>query len=142
MEKSVRRVSLTIMALLFMVAIFRCGDMEAPGDSELKMPDDITFETSYKDVVVPIGAVVEDSNGNGMNEIDVEFLHFCKEGDCDFIDSAGGILPSEITIATDEWGVAETRVLIYADFEGDVIVYASSGAHQLVQTTITIPSPT
>lgn len=138
MKRSVKRVSLTVMALLFMVAIFSCGEIEAPYGSEIVMPSDTSIETDA-DVIFHIDAVVVDPNGNPMNEIDVEFLVCCDGGD--FVNSGGGILPSEITITTDEWGIAKVRVLVYGTFEGDVIVSASSGAHG-AQTTIskTIPA--
>ncbi len=138
MKMSVRRVSLTIMAMLFMVTIFGCGEVEAPYGSEIIMPSDTTIETN-SDVTFHINAVVEDPNGNPMNGIDVKFLVFCDDG-CNFIDSGGGSLPSEITVETDDMGVAKVRVLIYFDFEGDVIISASSGAHW-AQTIITKTLP-
>ncbi len=139
MKRSIKRVSLTVMALLFMVAVFSCGEVEAPYGSEIVMPSDTSIETN-SDVIFHINAVVVDPNDNPLNEIDVKFLVCCEGGD--FVDPGGGLLPSELTITTDEWGIAEVRVLVYGGFEGDVIVSASSGAHG-AQTVIskTIPAP-
>ena len=133
MEKSVRRDSLmTTIALLFMVAIFGCGDLEAPYGSEVVVPSDTSIETA-SDVIFYLKAKVIDPNGNPMNGIDVTFLVCCEGGD--IVDLDGNPLPTPITITTDEWGIAEVRVLVYADFEGDVIVSASSGG-QGAQTII------
>jgi hypothetical protein len=139
MKRSLKRVSLTVMALLFMVAIFSCGEVEAPYGSEIVMPSDTSIETD-SDVIFNIDALVVDPNGNPLNEIDVEFFVCCEGGT--FVDSVGGIIElSLITVTTDEWGIAQVRVLVYGGFEGDVIVSASSGAHG-AQTTIskTIPA--
>jgi hypothetical protein len=139
MKRSFKRVSLTIMALLFTVAVFSCGEIEAPYGSEIIMPSDTSIETD-SDVIFNIDAVVIDPDKNPMNEIDVDFFVCCDGGT--FVDSGGGILPSEITVTTDEWGIAKVRVLVYGIFEGDVVVSASSGAHG-AQTIIskTIPAP-
>lgn len=138
MKRSVGRVSLTIIVLLFMVAVFSCGEIEAPYGSEIIMPSDTSIETD-SNVTFLIKAVVEDPDENPMNGIDIKFLVFCEDG-CNFVDSGGGILPSEITITTDEWGIAEVRVLIYGVYEGDVIISAISGAHW-AQTIITKTIP-
>ncbi len=140
MEKSVRRDSLmTTIALLFLVTILGCGELEAPYGSEIAMPDDTSIETA-SNVIFYLKAKVIGPNGNPMNGIDVTFLVCCEGGD--IVDLDGNPLPTPITITTDEWGIAEVSVLVYASFEGDVIVSATSGGHGAqTKITKTIPTP-
>lgn len=108
-----------LIGVLFFVGQSGC-ESTAPAGAKIEMPSDATIETSSY-VIYHFWAMVTDSDGTPLNDMDVEFLVCC--GGPYFIDYND----TYIKLKTDERGVVYVRVLIPGQFEGDVIVSASIG---------------
>lgn len=115
-----------------------CGDInQAPFGSTITMPEDTTY-TSAGDMVFITKAVVVDKDNNPLNNVDVEFM-VCCDG-VEIIDDLGGSLGNDVTIKTDNAGVATANILVYGNFEGEITVSADIGTVS-AQTKITKAVP-
>lgn len=116
-----------------------CGGMnQAPFGSKMTMPSDATVASAV-DVVFVAKVVVVDKDNSPVNDVDVDFDVCCDGGE--FVDNNGGSLGTDITIRTDNLGVATANVLVYGNFAGDVTIYASIGSvSDAVKITKTVPA--
>lgn len=122
---------------IFLLTLSCGGINQAPYGSTLTMPVD-TAITSAVDVVFIAKVVVVDKEENPLNDVDVDFNVCCDGGE--FIDDEGGSLGSQITIRTDNIGVATVNVLVYGNYEGQVTISADIGTTS-AQTMITKTVP-
>lgn len=116
-----------------------CGGMnQAPYGSKMTMPDDTTI-TSAVDVVFIAKILVVDKNNNPVNDADVDF-NVCCDG-AEFVDADLASLGTDMTIRTDNIGVATVNVLVYGSFEGDVTMFASIGTvSEQIKITKALPA--
>ena len=122
---------------LILFAFLSCGSAtKAPYGSTVKMPEDQTI-TSDTDVVVHLDCVVLNEEEEPLSDIDVDF--YIMGGV--FIDENGNELGTEITLRTDERGIAEVTVLIPGTYQGEVVISASIGVAS-DQTVISKELPT
>ncbi len=117
--------------LIILFLHLSCGT-EAPAGAKITMPADTTIEAS-EDVTFYIDAVVTDSNGTPMNDIDVEFFICCVGYFIDYNNTY-------VKLKTDKRGIARVGVLIPGEFEGDVTIDATIGTAD-AQTKITKKLP-